>query len=167
MTFELGDIVLYGLNGVCRIKEIQEREQGPYYILSPVHKPRTTLMVPMNNETLVGRMRYVPAAEEVEKSIEKAMADKPEWINDAPTRKEHAKDVLTNGSAYDLLMLCRSFYQHKEYVLSCGKKSTSSDASILRSVQERIRDEFSIVFGIEPSEVDDFLWNKPKESESK
>ena len=160
MTFELGEIVLYGLNGVCRIASIEEREQGLYYILVPVHKPRTTLMVPVNNETLVSRMRYMPSAEEVEESIARAVRTDPTWIDDTSSRKEHAKDVLANGSEYDLLMLCRSFYQHKEYVLSIGKKSTSSDASILRSVQDRIRDEFSVVFGIEPSDVDEFISSK-------
>lgn len=157
MNFSQDDIVLYGLNGACRIQSIEQRERGTYYILVPVHKSRTTLMVPADNETLVSRMRPIPPVEEVEESIRKALATQPTWINDNAERKEFAKDVLANGNEYDLLMLCRSFYQHKEYVLDHGKKSTSSDISILRSVQDRIRDEFSLVFDIDPSEVDDFI----------
>ena len=162
MQYSEGDIVLYGLNGACRIKAIEERGQGAYYILSPVHKDRTTLMVPVDNEMLVSRMRPIPPAEEVEQSIREALATQPTWIDDNVARKDHAKDVLANGNEYDLLMLCRSFYQHKEYVLERGKKSTSSDANILRSVQDRIRDEFSLVFGIEPDKVDEFIGARAK-----
>ncbi len=114
-------------------------------------------MVPVDNENLVSRMRPIPPMEEVEESIRKALGTKPTWIEDNAARKEHAKDVLANGNEYDLLMLCRSFYKHKEYVLDHGKKATSSDISILRSVQDRIRDEFSLVFDIDPSEVDEFI----------
>lgn len=157
MHFSQGDIVLYGLNGACRITAVEERENGAYYILVPVHKTRTTLMVPVDNEALVSRMRPIPPAAEVEESIRKALETNPTWIEDSTARKEHAKHVLANGNEFDLLMLCRSFYKHKEYVMDHGKKATSSDISILRSVQERIRDEFSLVFGIDPSEVDSFI----------
>ncbi len=157
MQYSEGDIVLYGLNGACRVKAIEEREQGVYYILTPVHKDRTTLMVPVDNEMLVSRMRPIPPADQVEASIREALATQPTWIDDNSARKEHAKDVLANGDEFDLLMLCRSFYKHREYVLEQGKKSTSSDAGILRSVQDRIRDEFSLVFGIEPEKVDEFI----------
>ena len=157
MRFAQDDVVLYGLNGACRITSVEERERGTYYILTPVHKSRTTLMVPVDNENLVSRMRPIPPMEEVEESIRKALGTKPTWIEDNAARKEHAKDVLANGNEYDLLMLCRSFYKHKEYVLDHGKKATSSDISILRSVQDRIRDEFSLVFDIDPSEVDEFI----------
>jgi CarD family transcriptional regulator len=157
MHYGKGDIVLYGLNGACRIKAIESREQGAYYILTPVHKDRTTLMVPAGNEALVARMRPVPPAEEVEASICKALQTTPTWIDDNAERKEHAKNVLANGNEFDLLMLSRSFHQHKEYVLARGKKAATSDTTILRSVQDRIRDEFSLVFDINPEDVDAFI----------
>lgn len=157
MHYAKGDIVLYGLNGACRIEAVESREQGVYYILTPVHKNRTTLMVPAENEALVSRMRPVPSAEEVEASICAALQTEPMWIDDSSERKEHAKDVLANGNEFDLLMLSRSFHQHREYVLARGKKATTSDTTILRSVQDRIRDEFSLVFGISPEDVDAFI----------
>lgn len=157
MHFAQGDIVLYGSNGACLIKSIEERSRGFYYILAPVHKDRTTLMVPVDNETLVSRMRPIPSAEEVEESIREALETEPSWIPDNATRKNHAKKVLADGNEFDLLMLFRSFRQHKEFVIENGKKATSSDTAILRSAQDRIRDEFSLVFDIEPDEVAAFI----------
>lgn len=155
--FQVEDIVLYGSNGACKIKEIEHRDQGSYYVLAPVHKDRTKFMVPVDNERLVSRMRPVPTRKTVQESIRKASSTEPFWIDDNSERKEHAKAILDHGTEFDMLMLARSFHVHKEHVAEIGKKSTSSDSNILRSVQEHIRDEFSVVFGIDPDDVDDFI----------
>jgi CarD family transcriptional regulator len=155
--FQMDDIVLYGINGVCRVSTIEKREQGSYYILTPVHKDRTKLFVPTNNELLVDRMRPMPTKQHVTACIHKALETEPKWISDTSTRKAHAKEVLTSGDEYDVLMLARSFHQHRTRVIDTGKKTTSSDNSILRSAMNHIRDEFSIALDIEPDEVDSFI----------
>lgn len=157
MQFEENDIVLYGLNGACKISEIEQREQGDYYILTPVHKDRTKLLVPVDNEALVARMRHVPSPHVVRECIRKAAKAEPKWIDDNSARREHAKDIIARGNEYELLMLARVFHLHKVHVAETGKKSTTSDSNILRSAQDRIRDEFSVVFDIEPEEVDEFI----------
>lgn len=162
--FQTNDIVLYGSNGCCRISEIETRESGSYYILTPVHKDRTKFMVPTDNENLVSRIRPVPSKKAVHDCIRRAAAAEPSWIDDNAARKEAAKDVLANGDEFDLLMLARSFHQHKQHVMQIGKKTTSSDSSILRSAQDHIRDEFSVVFGIEPEEVDAFIGGEASSS---
>ena len=155
--FQENDVVLYGNNGACRIDTIEQRDMGAYYILTPVHKDRTTLMVPVDNERLTSRMRPMPSPQSVEVSIRKALKDEPSWIDDTNERKEHAKQVLEQGSEYELLMLARSFHAHRQHTIESGKRATTSDSTILRSAQDHIRDEFSVVFGIPPEEVDDFI----------
>lgn len=151
------DVVMYGSNGVCRIDAIEQTDRGSYYILRPVHKERTKFMVPVDNEHLVSRMRPMPTQQDLTESLKAAKNADVEWIKDNAERKEYAKRVLEDGSAYELLMLARSFAEHKRYVMEIGKKTTSSDSSILRSAQEHIRDEFSTVFEIEPEEVDSMI----------
>ncbi len=158
LDFALNDIVLYGSNGVCKVDAIEERDMGTYYILRPVHKSHTKLMVPTNNERLLNRIRAIPSAADAKQSIKAALSAEPCWISDANARKERAKEILESGTEYELLMLARSFYLHKQKVLEAGKKATSSDNGILRSAQERVRDEFSVVLGIEPEEVDEFIF---------
>lgn len=151
------ETVLYGSNGACTIDNVEQGDHGKYYILTPVHKARTKFMVPVENETLVSRMRPLPSAEAVRDSIDQALSSELVWIDDNGKRKEHAKQILENGSEFELLVLVRSFHAHKQKVIERGKKTTSSDSSILRSAQEHIRDEFSIVLNIEPDEVDRFI----------
>ena len=67
--FSVGQTVLYGANGVCRIEEITTRRVGSsemeYYVLKPVRSDCSTVFVPTGNETLVSRMRFVKSADEV------------------------------------------------------------------------------------------------------
>ena len=62
--FTVGDAVVYGTQGVCRISEITEMTVAKvvrsYYVLVPVYSEKTTLYVPVDNEEVVkSRMRPV------------------------------------------------------------------------------------------------------------
>lgn len=155
--FARDDVILYGSNGVCRIDEIEERETGAYYSLSSVHKRHTKFLVPVDNEHLVGRMRPLPEKQAVLDAIEGAKDASLSWIKDNDKRRTHAREVIDGGSMLDLLVLEKTFALHKQKVTEIGKRSTSSDSSILRNAQDHIRDIFSVVLGIEPEEVDDFI----------
>lgn len=155
--FNVDDMVMYGANGCCQVIAIETRSEGNYYILRPVRKDNTKLMVPLNNEELVGRMRPVPSKRTLKTYIKRAAETPVSWIDDSSQRKEAAKHTLSHGTELDVLVLVRDFSQHKEDVLAAGKKATSSDNSILKAAQEHIRDEFSVVFGIDPEEVDTFI----------
>ncbi len=155
--FSVDDIVMYGSNGCCRVDAIEQRDTGEYYILRPVHKEHTKLMVPLDNEDLVGRIRPVPSKDALKDYIKRALDEPLLWIDDSNERKETAKHVLSHGTEVEMLVLVRTFYKHKEEIMAAGKKATSSDNSILKAAQQHVRDEFSVVFGIEPDEVDDFI----------
>ncbi|MBQ9068710.1 MAG: hypothetical protein IJ131_06555 [Eggerthellaceae bacterium] len=157
VQFSVDDIVMYGPNGCCKVAAIEQRDAGMYYILHPVHNDHTKLLVPMDNEDLVGRMRHVPSKRVLRDCIKRALEEPLVWIDDSAERKEAAKHVLSFGSEVELLVLVRSFYKHKEAILASGKKATSSDNAILKTAQEHVRDEFSVVLGIDVDEVDDYI----------
>ena len=156
-TFKVDDVVMYGANGCCRIAAIESRGSDEYYILRPVHNDRTKLLVPLSNDELVGRMRAVPSKRSLQASIRKALRAETSWISDSTQRKEAAKRVLADGSEFDVLLLVRSFSEHKGKMLAAGKKVTSADSNILKSAQAYIHDEFSVVLGIAPEDVDGYI----------
>ena len=57
--YSIGEVVLYGSNGVCEITEITTKKIGKdsieYYVLKPVCSDSSTLFVPTQNEMLVSR----------------------------------------------------------------------------------------------------------------
>ena len=69
-TFSAGDTLVYGTQGVCRIKEISTlqfgKTQTEYYILTPVADERSVVYVPTGSEKLVSKMRELISREELD-----------------------------------------------------------------------------------------------------
>ena len=155
--FEIGDIVLYAAHGCCRIAEIEKRETGTYYVLVPINHQNTKFLVPTDNQNLLQRLRPLPSPKALNSSITRAAESDVTWIEDVATRRDTAKQVLAEGDEYDVLMLLRSLHAYKQDAKAHGKKALTSDAAILRAAQDFVRDEFSVVLGVEPHEVDEIL----------
>ena len=69
--YEKGDYVQYGVNGVCLIEDVRrdsltKKSAGEYYVLKPVGERSSTILVPTDSETLVGRMAPLPGREELD-----------------------------------------------------------------------------------------------------
>ena len=89
--FQVNDMVLYGTNGVCRVVDIDERDCGgrmvEYYILKPIYASNSTVFVPVNNEKLTSKMRYVLTKEEIDAKIRAIPEVQEEWMEDERERK--------------------------------------------------------------------------------
>ena len=89
--YSIGEIVLYGSNGVCEITEITTKKIGKdsieYYVLKPVCSDSSTLFVPTQNEMLVSRMRVVLSSDEI-KDILSQKTDNEIWIDNKAERCE-------------------------------------------------------------------------------
>lgn len=155
--FEVGDIVLYAAHGCCRIAEIEKRETGTYYVLRPINQQNTKFLVPTDNNNLLQRLRPLPTPKALDTTISRAADSDVTWIEDVATRRDTAKQILAEGDEYDVLMLLRSLQAYKRDAKAQGKKALTTDAAILRATQDFVRDEFSIVLGVEPHEVDEIL----------
>jgi CarD family transcriptional regulator len=61
--FSIGDTVIYGIHGICKITDIQKRdfmgEIADYFILSPIYDERSTVFVPCENENLTSKMKRI------------------------------------------------------------------------------------------------------------
>lgn len=157
LNFEIGDIVLYAAHGCCRVADIEQRDGDTYYVLHPINKINTKFLVPLSNKALVARLRKLPTPQDLNTSIDRAADSDTTWIENVAERRDTARQVLAEGDEYDVLMLLRSFSEQKKVAKTRGKKMLTSDAAILRSAQDYVRDEFSLGLGIEPHEVDSLL----------
>ena len=74
--FKLNDYVCYGATGVCQITETKkERISGvtkEYYVLKPVFNENSAVYVPMDNNTLLEKMRPIVSATELKKILANA-----------------------------------------------------------------------------------------------
>ena len=109
--YSIGEIVLYGSNGVCEITEITTKKIGKdsieYYVLKPVCSDSSTLFVPTQNEMLVSRMRVVLSSDEI-KDILSQKTDNEIWIDNKAERCEKIKEIISGGDCMKLVELISS-----------------------------------------------------------
>ncbi len=167
--FIINDTVLYGSSGVCKIADITEMElcgaKNEYYILKPVYCTGSTVFVPVANAELVAKMRRIMSKEEIMTLIGEAGDDGDDWIENENARKVRYKEVLDSGDSRDVMRLIRMLYRHRDDKVLEGKRLHVSDERFMRDAEKLICDEFSIVLGIKPHEVPDFIASKLAEAE--
>lgn len=118
--YSIGEIVLYGSNGVCEITEITTKKIGKdsieYYVLKPVCSDSSTLFVPTQNEMLVSRMRAVLSSDEI-KDILSQKTDNEIWIDNKAERCEKIKEIISGGDCMKLVELIRRMHFHSKLQL--------------------------------------------------
>ena len=166
--FQVNDMVLYGTNGVCKVVDIDERDCGgrmvEYYILKPIYASNSTIFVPVNNEKLTSKMRYVLTKEEIDAKIRAIPEVQEEWMDDERARKEHFKDMVSRADTFELIQLIKMLMEHREKVVARGKKLNVADERMLQEAEKMICDEFSYVLGIPKEDVPSYITNSMKES---
>ena len=72
--YQIGDIVVYGTEGIAEIGGEIEREFGgqkmKYFVLHPIEKKTETVYVPIGNEKAMSKMRGILTKEEAEKTYD-------------------------------------------------------------------------------------------------
>lgn len=164
--FQVNDMVLYGTNGVCKLVDIDVRDCGgrmvEYYILKPIYALNSTVFVPVNNEKLTSKMRYVLTKEEIDEKIRLIPESSPGWIDDERTRKERFKDIVSRADTFELIQLIKTLLEHQEAVMARGKKLHVADERMLQEAEKMICDEFSYVLGISKEEVPSYITDSMK-----
>ena len=139
--FHVNDVVIYGTEGVCRIKEITLKSFGDtsaeYYVLQPVNKEgQSTVFVPVHNEQLTAKMQYILSADDIIQLIRSMPGEDTIWLDDENARKLRYKEILAQGDRQSLIQLIKTLYLHQQKLLAAGKKLHASDCLLYTSVSQ-------------------------------
>ncbi len=159
--FQIGQTVLYGMEGVCTIEERQKMKVGHtrafYYVLRPVFRPNSTIFVPEDNEALLSKMRPILTREEIAQILCQVPAQELDWIEDPNERKTEYQKILLGGERLLLIRMIHALMQHRQKLLKHGKHLRSADEQLLRDAQKLLHDEFALVLNISQNEVPDYI----------
>ncbi len=159
--FCVGDTVIYGTQGVCRISAIEENDFGgdsvEYYVLRPVYDVNSTVFVPVKNEKLVGKMRAVLSPEEIIGMIRSMPDEETIWIEDETERKQTYQEIIREGDRRKLVRLIKTLHFHGLEQQKKGRRLHQSDESALKQAEELLYNEFALVLKIRPEEVVPFI----------
>lgn len=161
MLYNVGDIVLYGARGVCRITEIEENEMMgkriKYYILKPVYDEKAKIFVPTTNETLCAKMRRTLSAKEIHTLIKSMKREEAIWIQDENQRRKEYKLILAGGDCREIIKMIKTLYRHQQSQIESGKKLHAADERLMKDAEHILHEEFAYVLDIQPEEVLPFI----------
>lgn len=159
--FKVGDVVKYGVNGICKISDITVKdfcgEATEYYVLESMTGYASTFFVPTANVQLTSRMQHLLSREEALEVISELPKARLEWIENDKERAVAFADILTSNDRRDILRLSGLLYQKKHELESRGKKLHIADERIMLEAERIIGDELSTVLGMKKSEIPTFI----------
>ena len=159
--FQIGDLVVYGIHGVCKITEVQtqrvNRTKMEYFVLEPVTQCTSRFFVPSQNESALSKLRPILTKDEICELLSGDASRQNCWIDDEGQRKQVYKDLIISGDRAALISMLRALHAHKHNQIEAGKKFHISDANFMRDAEKIIFSEFSLVLDIPYEDVESYI----------
>ena len=136
MEYQVGEVVLYGTEGICKVLGTEEKRFGNealmYYVLESATKG-SRIFVPFSNETLVSRIRKPLPREELT-ALLAGIGEIPlgNWHENDRERKTLHMAIVANKGLYELLQLSKTVEYRRTVMQENGKKLYAFDDRICR-----------------------------------
>lgn len=159
--FQLGDYVVYGIHGVCRICDMEERTvdrmRVNYFVLEPLEQSGSRYLIPTHNEAALSKLRPVMSQQELQDLLQSEAVHMDTWIEDENLRKQRYRELINNGDRLALLQMIRSIHAHKLTQAAAGRKIHLCDENFLRDAERLLSSEFSLILGVEKDAVGEYV----------
>lgn len=158
--YQVGQQVIYGIHGVCRIVDLEvktvDRKKISYFVLEPLEQPGTRYYIPSQNQAALSKMRPLMDAESLEAVLTvEGMGDA--WIADENKRKQYYREIINGVDSPALLRMVFALYRHKQTQVAAGRKLHLCDENFLRDAQRILSTELAIVLNIPKADVPAYI----------
>lgn len=155
--FKIGDVVIYGIQGVCKITNFETKAIGKntvkYYVLKPVFNENTSLFVPVDNSTLTSKMKYILTKQQAQDLLNNASDIKKINFDNENQKREQSRLILSNGDREQLIAIIKTIKHEKDVRNQSGKKLNVMDEQTLHKAEQLLYNELSFVFGKEVDQL--------------
>lgn len=167
--FKVEDFVIYGNNGVCKVKEI-----GPvdisgipktrlYYTLVPVYSKGSEIHTPVDNNKVT--LRAVIEREEAKELIADMGNIEILWFAEDKKRENVFRDVIRTCDCREWIKVIKTTYLNKQSRIAEGKRVTASDEKYLHIAEDYLYGELAVALNVKKDQVGEFIIKKIDELE--
>ena len=162
--FSIGDYIIYGSNGVCKIIDIGPmklpgvKNDKLYYTMVPCYIRDSEIYTPIDNERVV--MRKVMSKNEAEDFIQSIAEIKELEIIEEKRRELEYKQAVLTCEPQVLVSLIKTINTRMEDRIAEGKKVTSSDSKYFHIAEDSLYGELAISLDMQKEEVKDYVKEK-------
>lgn len=159
--YSIGDYIVYGQKGVCRVGEIThmdtdgELSERQYYTVYPVNDIRSKVYFPV--DAVNPNIRKVMTKEEAMALLDRMK--QIEIIRESVPRaqEERYKKAILGSDCDNLVQVIKTIYIHKQERIKAGKKMTATDARYLKQAEDKLYGELAFVLGKQKIEMEQFI----------
>lgn len=166
--WKIGDTVLYRSSGLCRIEDIKKEnfsgECEEYYVLRPLHDKNSSVLVPLSNEELCGKIMPLLTESEIDALIDTFPSLFVEWENNDKLRAQKFRAMLETGDRQEVCAVIKAVWERRAYLAVTGKKSRASDDAIAEKAERILFDEISHVLKIPRENIVSYIEERLKKS---
>ena len=160
--YQIGDLILYGGTGVCRVTDVVSRKTSRteperlYYILSPLYQTGT-ITTPVDNDKVF--TRPVISRDEAMDLIDQIPSIQPEvyYNQNLQQLENHYRTAMEDHDCLSLLRLTMSTYRKKVEREEKKLKFGAVDRRYMERAENLLYGELAVALGIARENVQDFI----------
>jgi len=165
--YQVGENVVYGIHGVCRVVEEEERlvdrKKMTYLALEPLGQNGARFLVPTQSPAAMAKLHRMLSKAELEALLRSDEVRADSWIKDENLRKQTYRTLINSGDRAKLIGMVHTLYRHKESQAAAGRKFHLCDENFLRDAEKLINSEVSIVLNMESDQVRKYIRDRLNE----
>lgn len=159
--FEIGEYVVYGSKGVCRIEDITHIDisgvdkERLYYVLGPLGDANGKIYAPTDNPKIV--MRKVITKEAAEQLIQELPEIELLWVPDDKQREAKYKEALHTCDYRAWVSIVKTLYLRKKERTAQGKKITALDERYMKAAENELYSELSLILNVPKESMEEYI----------
>lgn len=156
--FAVGDMIVYGRTGVCRVEGIEENKGQKYYALMPLYQS-CSILTPVEGKVF---MRPVISKAEAEELID-ALPDLEAQPCEGKALRELTEHYQASIDAHDckeLAVLTKSIYAKKQAAMREKKKFGAVDERFMKEGEALLFGELAAALDISVDEVRGYIGDR-------
>lgn len=162
--FSVGEYVVYGAEGVCRVADIEELdltgEPLKYYVLAPESDRSSKIFVPVENSKLTDRISAMLTEGEIRELLSDFSEGESVWADSTNLRKARYHEIVNSGDRTRIIRLVRELHARHRSIKGTGHRFSLTDEHYYKLAQRILFDEFSRVIPVKQSDFLDLLTQK-------
>lgn len=166
--YQVGDLIIYGSTGVCKVADITTREldgkdkEQLFYVLDLLYQ-NCTIFAPVNSTKVF--MRPIISKEEAERIIDMIPAMQAEAYHNRALNQlaEHYKTSLNTHECSDLIELTMSIYAKKQFAEQQKRRFGTVDEQFMKRAEELLFGELAAALDIPKDKVPKYISKRVSE----
>lgn len=159
--FKVGDYVVNGTNGVCKVEKIgklklgDEESDEQYYTLAPIYTKGSQVFTPVDNNRVV--LRSVISRQEACNLIDEMRDIDEIVVTDDKKREQAYKEAIKSCDCRKFISIINTVLRRREERLAAGKKMSACDERYFKQAKDNLYGEFAISLKIAKDDVESYV----------